>query len=302
MRPPAPPTDPPWLTGPRVAAAVAALGGGAFAAWLFRYLGEDALGGRAALTEPLTTVLFLGTSALTPCAVTACVAREPRTWAKQCALYGGLNGLVCMWAFAALAMPESFGEIIGGLLCSSFLAPIVGACFGLAFCAAYAPVLMLARRARRQPSLDVVSRMVPWCAAWLTVIGAVVGLGLIPQLGLGLACLFVSAALLAYGLVADRARGAFLERLAAGLAPQRLTRDGSGDAALPFVAGVGPARLHLVEEMAEGPFRSVATSEGQATFSKDPARERRAVRRRRALSAGLLAVDLGAIATVLALS
>lgn len=300
----APPADPSWLTAPRVAATVAALGGGAFAAWLFRSIGEEALWRRHPAADWLTPVLFLGTSALTLRAVTRCVAKEPRSWVTECVLHGAINGLACMWVWAALVSADRpFDRVIALGCCLSFVAPVVGGALGVAFCAGYSPVLALARRARREPSLDLVSRMVPWCAAWLTAIGAGVGLALVPQTALGLLCLVGSAALLGYGLYADRARGVFLDRLAGGLATsQRFTRDASGEAALPFVAGLGDPSLSLVtDSMAdEGPFRSQAISEVQARFTEDPERERRAIRRRRALSAALLALDVAAIGVLLA--
>jgi hypothetical protein len=239
---------------------------------------------------------------LTFLAVIRSVEGEPVRWGRACMLYGALNGLVCLWAWVALVFPEQLDRF-GALVCLSVVSAFVGAFFGLVFCAGYVPVLMLARRARQEPSLDVVSRMVPWCGAWLTAIGAIVGLALIPQTALGLACLLASVMLLGYGLFADRARGAFLDRLAAGSTSQRLSRDTPPETVVPFVAGIGAAPRTLVTDAVadDGPFRSAVTSEAQASFSEDLAHERRAIRRRRALCAALLALDLGAMGGILAL-
>lgn len=297
-----PPRDPPWLTGPRVAMAVAALGGGAFAAWLFRCIvsisvlfTEDPSGavGRGPIIEArwLEIVLFTGTFLLTMRAVQKSLeSSEPQAWALKCALYGAINGGVCSAAFFCTELPRSELAV---LICIAPFAMIVGVFFGLAFFVGYAPMLALARRAKLEPSLDLLTRMVPWCAGWLTAIALVVSFVGVRQIALGVGCVALSALLLGHGLLADQRRRRFLDRLDRAR-DHRFARGRDDIAVLPFVAGLGdPSHTLVAEERAgNGPFRSAVTEHALAAFSDDPHRERGRLTVRQIALSLLLASDL----------
>jgi hypothetical protein len=296
----APPKDPSTLGPIGVAMVVAALGGGAVAAWMFRSFLSIV---PAMSDDPgwLELVMFAGTSGLTMRAVHASLeSHQIERWLTTCLLYGALNGVVCSLAYLPFTL---FERDLGALCCATPFAAVVGACLGLAFCVGYLPVLALAARARREPSLDLVARMIPWCAAWLTAIAIVVGLAGEPQRLLAAACLAVSALVIAGCLAIDRRRAKFLASLALPGAPDhRFSREGSS-AVLPFVGGAGTSERALVADARSehGPFRSAATTQSLAGFSADPAREGRVLRRRAALVLAVLAAD-GLVATAIALA
>jgi hypothetical protein len=287
------PTDPAWLSSVRVAAIVAAIGGGASAAWTLRVMSR-ALPDLVLESPWLEIVLFACTALLTARAFYLCLGSDsPGTWAIRCVQYGAINGIVCTVVFFPFTSHRS--DALAIICCVSPFIAVLGGLLGLAFFCVYFPVLALARRMHTKPSLDIASRMVPWCAGWLTAIGFVLTFGRSPQLVLASACAIVASAIASWGFVADRRRRAFL----AGVKDTslRFTNEPT-EGVLPFVGG--RVERTLVEQRAgdHGPFRSAAIEEPHATFSADLSRERRAISLRSVVCVALGLADLALVATI----
>lgn len=292
------PADPRWLTSERIAAAVAALGGGAIAAWLFRAL-ADAFPRTPLDSGWLEVVMFVATALMTARAFYSCLqSGEGSVWPFRCMLYGALNAILCTMTFFPIADYDADATWVI-VLCGSPFLFVLGGAFGLAFYLVYYPVLALARRTRAEPSLDLGSRMAPWCAGWLAAIALALTFGPSAQHTLAAACAIASAAVVAWGLLADRRRRAFLAEL------QHTRHRIAGEVAkdvLPLVGGLGADRAMIVEHASDhGPFRSAAHEETVAALTGD-AREHRALRVRQ-IACGLLAIaDAGILASIAALA
>lgn len=271
------PRDTQRLNAAALGSLVAALGGGAMAAWVIRVGASVGAFRIHPVPGPwLELVMFGCTAWLTSRAVRRCLDKGSLFMAPWiCSFYGALNAMLCWWLIVP-TVARGAEEAFAMALLGAIPAAMVGWGFGLAFGLGYLPILALAQRGAEEPSHDVLTRMVPWATAWLTLTALVVGFARPRQELLAFACTASSFGLALFAVRADGRREAFIEGLADGALPHlRLSRAHDTAAALPLVGGsAAGAALVEAQTLGAGPFRAAAAEQTHATVSAEAKDER----------------------------
>lgn len=303
------PRDSPRVSARALGELVAALGGGAAAAWAVRtcIVAAD-LPPDMTPNLWLEVVMFVSTALLTRLAVRRALPNSLWLAPWICSFYGAVNGVVC-WLLLAPVLSGTSSALVAAFF-GSIPAAMIGWGFGLAFGVGYLPILALAKRGLAEPSHDVLTRMVPWATAWLSVTALVVGFtpSLPRQELFAIACAALSFGLALFALRADARRELFLDSLTKGALPKlRLSRSLSSrapEAALPLVGGslVGAALVEA-HSVGAGPFRAAEADKTHATLSAEARDERFALSARRVFCWAVLVTDaalLGGLAALVA--